>query len=418
MSYGRPPPSMPDRLSPFGELNVNDPDNVQGSDTDRIGESAAIPNGPSNTDASIQPIRINDSNTPTDLRTIKRAVLGILLFVVLGICSVAQELIIPLTLALLLSLLLSPAVTLLERVRLPRALSSILVVIGVIATVAGGVTLLSQPAGDWVAKAPATIQSMQQRFRVLREPFRRAEATTKQLENLTQSTEKSTVVSTPMNLLSRVAAGTPRVLSAVVAVLLLVYFFLSSGNGFLRRMVEVVPSMTEKRIVVSIARDLQAEMSRYLVMISIINLGVGAATAATMVLLGVPDPLLWGAFAGILNFAPYVGPTLAAIGLALVGFTTFNTLGHALAVPGAFLAIAFVEGQLITPTIIGRRLALDPTAVFVWLLVWGWLWGIPGVLLAGPMIACFRIVCEHVDALKSIGVLIGDGSSSDTAIRK
>jgi AI-2E family transporter len=183
---------------------------------------------------------------------------------------------------LLLSLLLSPAVTFLERVHLPRALGSILVLIGVIATVAGGVALLSQPAGDWVAKAPATIQSIQQRFRSFREPFRRAEATTKTLEDLTQSTAKSTVVSTPMNLLSRVATGTPRVLSAIVAVLLLVFFFLSSGNGFLRRMVEVVPGMTEKKIVVSIARDVQAEMSRYLVMVSIINLGVGAGTAVIM----------------------------------------------------------------------------------------------------------------------------------------
>jgi predicted PurR-regulated permease PerM len=333
---------------------VNDRDSVRTCNSDpRTHEPAAITNIPSSTDESSQSTRVVDSNTPTDLRTIKRAVLGILLFVVLGICSLAQQLIIPLTLALLLSLLLSPAVTLLQRVHLPRALSSILILIGVIATIAGGVTLLSQPAGDWVAKAPATIQSIQQRFRSFREPFRRAEATTQKLVNLSQSTEKSTVVSTPMNLLSRVATGTPRVLAAVMAVLLLVYFFLSSGNGFLRRMVEVVPGMTEKRLVVSIARDVQAEMSRYLVMVSIINLGVGAVTAATMALLGVPDPLLWGALAGILNFAPYIGPTLTCIGLAVVGFTTFNTLGHALAVPGAFLAIAFVEGQLITPTIIG-----------------------------------------------------------------
>ena len=176
--------------------------------------------------------------------------------------------------------------------------------------------------------------------------------------------------------------------------------------------------MTEKKIVVSIARDVQAEMSRYLVMVSIINLGLGAATAVTMALLGVPDPPLWGVLAGILNFAPYLGPALTVLGSAIVGFTAFNTLGHALVVPGAFLAIAFVEGQLITPTIIGRRLALDPTAVFVWRLVWGWLWGIPGVLLAGPMIACFRIVCQHVEALKWIGALIGDGSSLDTETKK
>jgi predicted PurR-regulated permease PerM len=398
---------------------VNDRDNVRTCNRDpRTHEPAKIAPIPSSTDESSHSLSIVDSNTPTDLRTIKRVLLGILFFVVLSICSLAQQLIIPLTLALLLSLLLSPVVTLLQRAHLPRALGSIFVLIGVIATVAGGVTLLSQPAGDWVAKAPATIQSIQQRFRSFREPFRRAEATTKQLENLIQSTEKSTVVSTPMNLLSRVETGTPRVLAAVVAVLLLVYFFLSSGNGFLRRMVEVVPGMTEKKMVVSIARDVQAEMSRYLVMVSIINLGVAAATAVTMALLGVPDPLLWGALAGILNFAPYVGPTLTAIGLLIVGFTTFDTLGHALAVPGAFVVIAFIEGQLITPTIIGRRLALDPTAVFVWLLVWGWLWGIPGVLLAGPMIACFRIICQHVDALKSIGALIGDGSSSDTETKK
>jgi predicted PurR-regulated permease PerM len=398
---------------------LNDRDSVRTCNSDpRTHEPAAITSIPSSIDESSQSTRIVDSNPPTDLRTIKRAVLGILLFVVLGICSLAQQLIIPLTLALLLSLLLSPAVTLLQRAHLPRALSSMLVLVSVITALAGGVTLLAQPAGDWVAKAPATIQSIQQRFRSLREPFRRAEVTTKTLENLTQPTEKATVVSTPMNLLSRVAIGTPRVLAAIMAVLLLVYFFLSSGNGFLRRMVEVVPGMTEKKVVVSIARDVQAEMSRYLVMVSIINLAVGAVTAASMALLSVPDPILWGVVAGVLNFVPYVGPTMTSIGLTVVGFTTFNTLGHALAVPGAFLAIAFVEGQLITPTIIGRRLALDPTAVFVWLLVWGWLWGIPGVLLAGPMIACFRIVCQHVDALKSVGALIGDGSSWDTETKK
>jgi predicted PurR-regulated permease PerM len=398
---------------------LNDRDSVRTCNSDpRTHEPAAITSIPSSIDESSQTTRIVDSNTPTDLRTIKRAVLGILFFVVLCICSLAQQLIIPLTLALLLSLLLSPAVTLLQRAHLPRALSSMLVLVSVITALAGGVTLLAQPAGDWVAKAPATIQSIQQRFRSLREPFRTAEVTTQTLENLTQSTEKSTVVSTPMNLLSRVATGTPRVLATVMAVLLLVYFFLSSGNGFLRRMVEVVPGMTEKKVVVSIARDVQAEMSRYLVMVSIINLAVGAVTAASMALLSVPDPFLWGVVAGVLNFVPYVGPTMTSIGLTVVGFTTFNTLGHALAVPGAFLAIAFVEGQLIIPTIIGRRLALDPTAVFVWLLVWGWLWGIPGVLLAGPMIACFRIVCQHVAALKSIGALIGDGSSWDTETKK
>jgi predicted PurR-regulated permease PerM len=287
-----------------------------------------------------------------------------------------------------------------------------------VVALAGGVTLLSQPARDWIAKAPATIQTIQKRFQSFREPIRRAEEATEKLENLTQSAKQPTVVSTEPSLLTSMATGTPRVLASIAAVLLLVYFFLSSGNGFLRRMVEIAPGLTEKKRVVSIARDVQDAMSRYLLMVTLINLAVGALTAVTMTWLGVPNPLLWGAVAGVLNFAPYVGPAMTGIGLLVVGFTTFDTLGHVVAVPGAFFAIAFVEGQLITPVIIGRRLALDPTVVFVWLLLWGWLWGIVGVLLAGPLLACFRIVCQHVDALKSAGVLIGDGSLSDTASTK
>lgn len=359
-----------------------------------------------------------DGSPRADLRAIRRIVLALLVFVVLGVCYIAQEVLIPLTLALLLSLLLSPVVTLLQRAHIPRAAASICVLAGVVAALAGTVALLSQPAGDWVANAPATIQTIQQRFHRFREPLRQAEEATRKLENITQSADKPTVVTTQPSLLTSMAVGTPRVLGSIVAVLLIVYFFLSSGDGFLRRMVEIAPGLSEKKVVVGIAREVQEEMSRYLVMVSLINLALGAATAISMAMLGVPNPLLWGAVAGVLNFAPYVGPAATGIVLTLVGFATFNTLGHAFAVPGTFLAIAFVEGQLITPTIIGRRLALDPTVVFVWLLLWGWLWGIVGILLAGPLIACFRIVCQHVDKLQSISVLIGDGSSSLEAASK
>lgn len=159
-------------------------------------------------------------------------------------------------------------------------------------------------------------------------------------------------------------------------------------------------------------------MSRYLLMVSLINLVLGAVTATAMALIGIPNPLLWGAVAAILNFAPYVGPATTGLALTVVGFMTFESLGHALVVPCAFFSIAFVEGQLITPTLIGRRLALDPTVVFVWLLLWGWLWGIVGILLAGPLLACFRIICQHVGALQGVGVLIGDGSSPEMTNRK
>jgi predicted PurR-regulated permease PerM len=380
--------------------------------------SAQSDRSPESGAAHASPARNHRVNHRGDLRTIKRIFIGIFVLLILVVCYAAQEVLIPLTLALLLSLLLSPVVTILQRLKVPRLLGSIFVLLGMVVAMGGGITLLAQPARDWLANMPATVQTIQQRFRSFREPLQRAEEATKKLESLTQSGDKTTVVSAQPSLLTSMATGTPRVLGAVAAVLLLVYFFLSSGDSFLRRMVEIAPGLSEKKTVVSIARDVQDEMSRYLLMVSVINLVLGIITAAIMALLGVPNPLLWGAVAGVLNFAPYIGPTMTGIVLFIVGFTTFDTLAAALAVPGCFLALAFVEGQLVTPTIIGRRLALDPTVVFVWLLLWGWLWGIVGVLLAGPLIACFRIVCQHVDSLNSVCVLISDGSAPEYGARK
>ena len=124
--------------------------------------------------------------------------------------------------------------------------------------------------------------------------------------------------------------------------------------------------------------------------------------------------MLWGALASVLNFAPYIGAAMTAAILAIVGLTTFDSLGQALAVPASFLLLAFIEGQIVTPMVIGRRLALNPVVVFVWLLVWGQLWGIEGILLAGPLLACFRIVCRHTQALRPIYILIGEAKFEDS----
>lgn len=346
-----------------------------------------------------------------DLRTLKRVGIAVLLLLVAGVCYAAQELLIPLLLALLISLLLSPLATLLERLRLPRAIASLLLIGALVAMLAEGVMSLAQPAQDLIANAPTMIQAVQQRFRSFREPIRQAQEATKKIEDLTQSSpSERTVINAQPSLFATMATSTPHVLEAIAAVLVLVYFFLSSGNSFLRRVVEVAPRLSEKKLVVSIARKVQEEMSRYLLTVSLINLCLGAATAIAVQLLGLPNPLLWGALAATLNFAPYVGPATTGLALLIAGLTTFDSIGQALAAPGSFFLLAFIEGQLITPTVIGRRFALDPTVVFIWLLLWGWLWGIVGILLAGPLLACFRIVCQHVESLHTICVLIGDGS--------
>ena len=332
----------------------------------------------------------------------------------LGVCWLAQELLIPLTLGMLFGLLLSPVVSLLQRLRLPRAIGSLLVLAAVIALLLGALASVAQPARDWVQNAPQTIRTIQRRFEDIRLPLREAREATKRIEDLTQATPGPTVVATQPSLLTTMAAGTPRALAAVAAVFILVYFFLAGGDSFLRRLVEVAPRLTEKKMVVSIARDVQGEISRYLVTVSLINLGLGIATALAMQFVGLPTPLLWGAVAALFNFAPYVGPATTGFALFVAGFTTFDSLGQSLAAPGVFFALTFLEGQLITPTIVGRRLSLDPTIVFLWLMLWGWLWGVVGLLVAGPLLACFRIVCQHVDSLHSVNVLIGDGLGPDS----
>jgi len=350
--------------------------------------------------------------TVVRLATIARALVLLSTLAVLAVCYFARGILAPVLLALLLSLLFSPIVTSIERVRLPRMVGSGIVVLLVIGAAIGTLTLLAEPAKDWLGKAPALVHSVSKKVQDLKKPVQEA---TKATENLTQIGDTApadgpqrVVVKDQGSLLTDVLSGTPRVLETIAAVVLLLFFFLSSGDNFLRRLVEIAPGMTEKKIVVNIARDIQREMSRYLLTITLINLGLGTATALVLMLLQAPSPVLWGAMVFVLNFAPYVGASISAFVLLIVGFTAFPNAGHALTLPGAFLVLAFIEGQLITPTVLGHRLAVNPVVVFVWLLLWGWLWGIVGVLLAGPMLACFRIICQHTQALRPIYILIGE----------
>ena len=344
------------------------------------------------------------------LATIARCLVALTAIAFAAVCYIASDILTTLALALLLSLLLSPLVTALERLKLPRALASGVVVLLAVGIAVVAVVALSQPMREWANKAPAAIQSVKQRIHKLQGSV---EQVTKSAESLTslESTLRpppAGETSSTGSVLRNVLAATPHALETLASVILLMYFFLSSGDNFLRRLVEVAPGMTEKRTVVTIARDIQREMSRYLFTITLINLGLGTATAIACALLGVPNAILWGALACLLNFAPYVGAAITILVLTVVGLTTFDSVGHALAVPITFLVLATIEGQLVTPTIIGRRLTVNPVVVFVWLLIWGALWGISGLLLAGPLLACFRIVCQHTAALRPIYVLIGE----------
>jgi predicted PurR-regulated permease PerM len=156
-------------------------------------------------------------------------------------------------------------------------------------------------------------------------------------------------------------------------------------------------------------------MSRYLAAVTLINLLLGAAVALSMQLLQMPNPILWGTMVAVLNFAPYIGALVSAAVLTLAALTTFPDVAKALAVPGTFLALTIMEGQVITPAVLGRRMALSPAIVFISVIIWGWLWGIAGALMAVPIATSLKVICDHSPALGLFGSFLREDSKATVA---
>jgi predicted PurR-regulated permease PerM len=188
----------------------------------------------------------------------------------------------------------------------------------------------------------------------------------------------------------------------------LLLFLLASQDSFLRSLVRVLPRLREKKLAVEVLRGIEREISRYLMTITLINLGLGAAIGVAMQLLGLPNPYLWGAMAALFNFIPYVGAICGAAIVGLVALLQDGVEAYALAVPATYLALSGIEGMLVTPAIVGRRLRLRPVVVFLGVLAWGWLWGIAGALLAIPMLVVLNILCRHVEPLQPLGEFLSE----------
>jgi predicted PurR-regulated permease PerM len=189
--------------------------------------------------------------------------------------------------------------------------------------------------------------------------------------------------------------------------LILLFFILVSGDAFLNKLVRIAPSLDDKKRVVQAARDIQHQVSIYLGTITLINIVVGAVVAGLMHFFGVPNPILWGVMAGALNFIPYLGVAITIAVVAFVCLLTFDTIGQILLPPASIFLVNVVEGQFLTPIIAGRRLALSPVAIFLSLVVLGWIWGIIGVLIAVPVLATIKLVSEHVEPLMPLATLLG-----------
>ena len=331
----------------------------------------------------------------------------IVIAVLLGFYTLyfAASLFVPIAAAVLLSMLLAPAVQFLERLHVPRLLASAVVVIGTLAFIGAGIAALAGPAQSWIEKGPESLQKMEHRLFAIRKPLEDIKKATDQLQEATEAGGRAgpqEVRVVRPALTDLVLSGTPQAVASIISVTILVYFLLASGDVFLRKLVTVIPTFHDKKRAVEITRQIETDISFYLLNFTLVNVGLGVAMAVVTAVLGIPNPLLWGALVAVLNFVPYVGALTSMAILAMVGVQTFDSLPQALAAPAVLLVLVVISAEVITPFVLGRGLLLNPVAIFISILLWGWLWGIVGVLLAVPLLASFKIVCERVEPLHPI----------------
>jgi predicted PurR-regulated permease PerM len=320
----------------------------------------------------------------------------------------ARSFLLPIVLAVLLSLILYPAVRFLKRAFIPEPLGAALVVATLAALLGTGIYQLFEPANQWITKLPRTTEQIERKLFNVRKSMEQVSKAAEKVEALASvdsaSKERAPqVVAREPSLMSRMLTGTQNVVVSVGATLVLLFFLLASGDLFMRKLVRVLPTLTDKKKAVGLARTIQSAMARYLFTITCINVGLGAATALLLHVLGMPNPLLWGVMVALLQYVPYIGPAISGTILTVVAFITYEDLHSILLVPMCFFALVTVEGQFITPFLTGRSLTLNPVMVFVSMLLWGWIWGVVGALMAVPILMTFKIFCDHIESLDAIG---------------
>lgn len=331
------------------------------------------------------------------LRAIRMTLNAMLMLALIYTVTLVKALVIPLVLAAFIGLALNPIVARGTRHRIPRWLGASVLMVTLITSIVTGISMLAEPATTWLHTAPATIRSFIPKLEHITRPLEAAGRATQTLVNghPTRPDAGQSPGDVAISIWD-VLGNAPKVLAAVLTVLLLVYFFLVYGDLILRRLVEIAPSFGYKRHAVTIVRGIQTEVSRYILTTLVINASLGILTAGMLFLLHMPDPLLWGTVAMFANFIPYVGAIVTTTTLLLVGLVHFDDMPHALLPALCFALITAFEGNLITPMILGRRMRVSPIAILIWLLIWGWLWGVPGALLAVPMLTSFKLIAERV----------------------
>lgn len=374
-------------------------DAVQGDDLGRVRKDLAF-NGLEAGDQ--RPEGRSTRWLPEEAQTVFQGILC--LIAVLACLYIAQDIVLPVVLAFVLKLLLQPLVSLLERLRVPKAAGALIALAVLLLLFVGLGMLLSSPAAHWASELPQAWPQLLQKFAYIKYPVQHVQHTLEQMG--VRFSVPSSLMSAPIGMATAVFSGTGTVAAHLLETLLVLFYLLIFGETFLRRLVEVLPTFAEKREAVAISLRIERDLSAYLLTITVINAVVGSATAGVMWLCNVPGPVLWGVVAFCLNFIPILGPFCGIILFLAVGLISKGPVWMALLPAALYFGIHVTEGEIVTPMLLASRFTINPVAIILSLIFWYWMWGIPGAILAVPMLAIIKIVCDRLRPLRPFGHLL------------
>ncbi len=326
----------------------------------------------------------------------ERILIGLLILALMHAIYFFRTLLLPVAVAALIALALLPLIRFMNRLKIPDAAGAVLVVFMIVAAAGFGTYQLAEPAGEWVDRVPSFVRQIEFKMDTFFATMKQAREASRKIQDLTESEGdgREVVVKGP-SLSDQLYASAKSLVLSIVAVIVLLYFILAYGQRALHHLSE---NGSRDGLVLTID-TIERDISTYIGTITILNILLGIVTGVVMGLLGMPNPVLWGVVAGVLNYVPYLGPAVTILILGMVSVIWFENWVRMALPPACFFLLTLLEGQFITPTVLGRRLTVNPLLVALSIFFWGWMWGVPGVILALPFLSALKSISENVPSM-------------------
>ncbi len=347
-----------------------------------------------------------------------RLLTAIVILMTLAALYFAKDVVLPAVLGFMIALTLGPGVRWLARRGVPSALSAAVLIFGFAALIGLGVMLLGGSVTSWFDEIPRISIELRDKLRGVTESMAAVQDASKQVEDLATGGEDvvNTVVMQQPGMLTTAVSSVASFFTSLVAGLVLALFLLSSGNLFYVKIVESFPRFSDKKRALTVIYEIEKRMSHYIMAITCINAALGVAIGSAMYLLDVPYPFVWGIAAFFLNYLPFLGGIIGTLGVGAFAIVHFDSLYYAMLAPIAYQTLTSLEGQFLTPLMLGVRLQLNTVAVFLTVIFWAWLWGLPGALMAVPILVLIKVICDHVPRLATFGNFLSGRAIEDAPV--